>query len=346
LILDKIEKIFYKYFYFWKWAQIEPTTYCNGSCIYCPRTVYKNVWINAHLSLKNYLNILNNIFSVRMIYLQGWGEPFLNQELFEMIHQTKKNNLLIGITSNGTLITEDIAKKLVELKVDFISFSLAGFEKNNDIIRKNTSFKKVFEAIELISKYKNFYNSSKPVVHIAYIWFKSIYKDLKFLIRFLKNFEVKEIVVHPLTFVPSRELEKEVIYLEDKFLKFAEQLKEENQKVKIHIYFITNKIHSCPDDILRSFFVNFNGKVSPCTLSLLPVKNQVIYYFRNKAFFFKPIILGNLLTENLLKVWSNFQYKQFRREYYNSFCKNCYKLFLTNFPMEKTSYHFIPSSTK
>ena len=251
--------------------------------------------------------------------------------------EAKKRKFLVGITSNGTLISEDVAKKIVENELDIISFSLAGFEKNNDLIRKNASFKKVIHSIELITKYKKLYNKKRPEIHIAYMWLKSVYKDLKKLVNFLKNFEIEEVVVHPLTFVPAEHLQKEVIYFQKEFVEFAKEVYKisEEQGIKIQIYFVfPNKINACPDDILRSLFINCNGNVSPCTLSLIPVNSQVFYFFEGKRYPYKPLLFGNVIKEKFLDVWLKRDYKNFRKNYYRDFCNQCYKLYLTPFKGE------------
>lgn len=31
------------------WLQVEVTSFCNASCLYCPRPAYGNTWRNRHL---------------------------------------------------------------------------------------------------------------------------------------------------------------------------------------------------------------------------------------------------------------------------------------------------------
>ncbi len=128
------------------WIQVEITTYCNAACIYCPRTVYKNSWVNRHLPLELFMKIKPAFSKTKHLHLQGWGEPFLNRDFFKMASIAKKEGLRVGTTTNGMLLDQERATRLIDTGIDIIAFSLAGTnEQSNDRIRKGTRFLKVIE---------------------------------------------------------------------------------------------------------------------------------------------------------------------------------------------------------
>ena len=60
------------------WIQIELTSICNASCFYCPHTVYRDRWRHGSMNLETFKRVSASFRMVKLIYLQGWGEPFLN----------------------------------------------------------------------------------------------------------------------------------------------------------------------------------------------------------------------------------------------------------------------------
>ena len=82
------------------------------------------------------------------------GEIFTSSVLFEVIRYLKKHNVSLKLITNGTLIDEDIAKRLGELlnpKFDIIQISLDGaIKETNDKTRGNGAFDKVLDGIKLL----------------------------------------------------------------------------------------------------------------------------------------------------------------------------------------------------
>ena len=68
------------------WIQIEITSYCNADCIYCPHTAYRKSWQNRYLPLKSFQNLIPALPKSNLIYLQGWGEPFIHPDFMDIIN--------------------------------------------------------------------------------------------------------------------------------------------------------------------------------------------------------------------------------------------------------------------
>jgi len=123
------------------------TDKCNLKCIHCYNTTEYNTKI---------LNNQNNIFkiidrlqnqNVRSLSLTG-GEPFLRKEIFEIIEHAFSNVDNVEITSNGILIDDLICKKLKASKINRISVSLDGIEKEtHELFRGKNTYEKVLKNI-------------------------------------------------------------------------------------------------------------------------------------------------------------------------------------------------------
>ena len=73
------------------------------------------------------------------------GEPLCNPHLFKILDLIKQDDDLISfsILTNGTLITEEIAKKIKSYNPYYVQVSLEGGKKTNDYIRGKGTSKKI-----------------------------------------------------------------------------------------------------------------------------------------------------------------------------------------------------------
>ena len=83
------------------WIQVEVSSFCNAACVYCPHTVYRNQWLNKHMTLETFEHLVPAFRNTKLVYLQGWGEPFLNPYFFTMAERAKKAGCRVGTTTNG-----------------------------------------------------------------------------------------------------------------------------------------------------------------------------------------------------------------------------------------------------
>ena len=95
------------------WIQVEISSYCIGECIYCPHTEYKKNWQNRYLPLQLFEKLIPAFAKTRLVYLQGWGEPFTHPHFFDMLRIAKKAGCMVGTTTNGTLLNTEIIERLV-----------------------------------------------------------------------------------------------------------------------------------------------------------------------------------------------------------------------------------------
>ena len=64
------------------------------------------------------------------------GEPLLRKDFFEIMGYARSLGFHWGMTSNGTLITKDVARKLTEAGMGTISISLDGLKESHDAFRR------------------------------------------------------------------------------------------------------------------------------------------------------------------------------------------------------------------
>ena len=321
------------------WIQVEVTSYCNAACLYCPRSVYRDAWLNRNLSLEIFEHLMPAFKKTRLVFLQGWGEPFLNSELFTMVRMAKKAGCKVGTTTNGMLLNEETIYRVVESGIEVLAFSLAGVDKRNDEVRQGTSFDKILEAIRIIHETKKKLGKELPKVHIAYILLRSRLEDIERLPLVLQGLDVSQIIISTLDFVPCEKLTGETIITStvDEYEKLRSRLDAVSvvgEQYGMKIYYQLHKPGErrlrCAENVQRALFVSADGMVSPCVFLNLPV-SQKVYLYRDGERQYQRLIFGNINDALIGDIWRKKAYRDFREAFYKNqlpgICKGCPKLY-------------------
>lgn len=111
------------------------TRRCNLACIHCYSDSYNRQY-KGELSTPEAKKMIKDLaeFGVPVLLFSG-GEPLLRKDLFELNAFAKKLNLRTVISTNGTLITKEVARRIREDNFDYVGVSLDGVGVNNDRFR-------------------------------------------------------------------------------------------------------------------------------------------------------------------------------------------------------------------
>jgi heme b synthase len=130
----------------------ELTRNCNLNCIHC-RAAASSGPHDGELTLRECKRILDQIaaFSSPTIILTG-GEPLLRDDIFDIIEYGNAKGLRLVMAINGTLLTEEIARKLKDGGIKRVSLSLDGKDaKSHDAFRGIIgSFNSVMRAADIL----------------------------------------------------------------------------------------------------------------------------------------------------------------------------------------------------
>lgn len=131
-------------------ASLDVTYECNLRCRMC------NVWKirkkEKQLSLIDWRKIVDQLvktYSVRRFRLVG-GEPFVSNDIRELIHHIKSKGLRLEIVTNGTLITKEIASFLISEHVERIRISIDGLKEIDEFYRGKNSFSETMKGINIL----------------------------------------------------------------------------------------------------------------------------------------------------------------------------------------------------
>ncbi|MBU5488944.1 radical SAM protein [Clostridium sp. MSJ-8] len=144
--------------------QLHITGRCNQKCKHC----YHNEYLNEPMKLEDIRLIIEQykeliskyndnkkIKEIGHISVTG-GEPFIRNDFMDIlkIFCDNREYFKFSILTNGSFITEEVAKKLISYGVNDVQVSIDGSMKTHDFIRGEGNFNQTFKAIDILVKYK------------------------------------------------------------------------------------------------------------------------------------------------------------------------------------------------
>ena len=109
---------------------------CNLTCKHC-YSISADKDFPGELSTQQVFEVMDDLkaFHVPVLILSG-GEPLLRPDIFEISRRAKAMGFYVGLSSNGTLITEDNIDAIREIGYDYVGVSLDGIEATHDTFRR------------------------------------------------------------------------------------------------------------------------------------------------------------------------------------------------------------------
>ena len=253
---------------------IELTSVCNYRCIMCPN---KDLKKDAHgfMDFSLYKKILDEaedfIFEVNLAHR---GESLLHPQIVEMIDYAQKKNVYTRLHTNGSLLTEELSHKIIEVGLDRISFSFDGYEKKTyENIRVGGDFDKTIANIVRFLEIKKEAHSKKPLTAIEVIHFN--HKDIQ------NSSDVEEKFKSQFKDLPLDSFVTKGIH------NWAGQLKKESRE---------GKYTACPFP-WNALIIFWDGTVLPCTQD-----------------FFGDFTVGSLKDSSLKEIWNGERIRHLRKK--------------------------------
>lgn len=124
------------------------TKTCNLKCIHCYSSSDSKKYEGelTTIEAKKFIDDLAD-FNVPVILFSG-GEPLVRADLLELASYAKEKGIRSTISTNGTLITPEMAQKFKDIGISYVGISLDGIGANNDRFRgQNGAFDKALQGI-------------------------------------------------------------------------------------------------------------------------------------------------------------------------------------------------------
>ncbi len=151
---------------------IEPTSHCNLMCPGCPsKDLPDRKRVHMEMGLFRKLADEASGFA-RDVHLFVAGEPLMHPDILEMVGYLKKKGLRAMIHTNGALLDTNLAQGLLEQKLDYLSFSLDGYDaKTAHRYKPPVDFDRVIANVVSLLELKKEMKATRPFTIIQSLLF-------------------------------------------------------------------------------------------------------------------------------------------------------------------------------
>lgn len=114
------------------------TSRCNLNCQHC-YFLAQQTKNRQELSYKEAERFIADLSLLKVpVLLFSGGEPLLREDIFELAKFARGKRIRTALSTNGTLITQETAKRIKETGFSYVGISLDGEEKTNDWFRNKS----------------------------------------------------------------------------------------------------------------------------------------------------------------------------------------------------------------
>ncbi|MFO7300877.1 MAG: radical SAM/SPASM domain-containing protein [Acidobacteriota bacterium] len=106
-------------------VQIESTNLCNAKCVFCPRDeMHRRQGVMAFDLFRRIVDQCAEL-GITHVRLHNYGEALLDRQIAAKVRYAKERGIQeVGMISNGSLLTADLARELIDAGLDAINISV------------------------------------------------------------------------------------------------------------------------------------------------------------------------------------------------------------------------------
>ena len=275
---------------------IDPVNFCNLRCMLCPTGTQALGRDRAFMDFRTFKKIIDECGEyLWAIDLFNWGEPLLNENIFDMIEYARMKRIDVDISTNLNKFSDEICIKLIRSKLNSLIISLDGASQESiDKYQKGNNFELVIENIRKLVKTKEELNSQTPFIQWRFLVNRFNEHEIENARRLAKELKINNLEIGSYRCDMAGEL---FLNNEAQFdsirpwLPVNEELsmynyaKKQKKKVKKACKLLWNSSAIQPD-----------GSVAPCC---------VVWY--------EKYDFGNINKTSFSNIWNGIKYKNARR---------------------------------
>ncbi len=271
---------------------VEPTNLCQLSCPLCPTGNGTLKVPRGSMKIAEFKRIIDECGPYLLnLTLWNWGEPFLNNDVYDMIEYAKSKRIFVRVSTNGHLLKDaKNIERVVRSGMDELIFSLDGASKETFMkYRKSGDFDVVMDNLKKLVETKKRLRSRTPFVEIQFIVMRHNEHEVPKIRQLAKDIGVDALKLKTVNLEMEvkgqREKNKKYLPRDENYSRYTKNLEKKD---------------ATPLGCTRlwlSSVVNWDGSVSPCC------------YDPNRM-----LDLGNVFKSGSFRsVWNSEKYKAMRK---------------------------------
>ncbi|MFX1295824.1 MAG: radical SAM protein [Promethearchaeota archaeon] len=126
------------------------TNICNLKCPHCYQDANASR-VQTEVTTREIISILHQLADYGVLgMLFGGGEPLMHKDIYKILRTSIELGLFSNLSTNGTLLTEKVARKLKNTGLSRISISLDGLEESHNKLRGKGTYERTIRGIKNI----------------------------------------------------------------------------------------------------------------------------------------------------------------------------------------------------
>ena len=289
---------------------IEPSSLCNFRCIQCFQSIKADSYFTknrGNMPLARFQRVIEQLKAwpgpkIKVLKLSLYGEPLINPDFCEMLQLAREADVAerIETTTNASLLSREIAEKLVEHQLDYarVSIYASSQDRHGEITGSKMEMQTIHENLRVLQEIKKTKCAERPFISCKMLdaygeendRFFQVYRDVADELFLDKPHSW--IKVDGADFIKS-------YYKDDADGAIADLNQHSTRRIACPMAFTTMAVRS-------------NGDVSPCCVDFIGGTN-----------------LGNVDQNTMRKIWNSDLWHEFQkmqlqnRKQENSSCSRC-----------------------
>lgn len=290
---------------------IEPTSLCNFKCIQCFQSIKDDSYFTenrGNMPMQRFQLIMEQLLDwsgprIKVLKLSLYGEPLANPEFCEMLRVAREAGVAerIETTTNASLLSREVAEKLVENQLDYsrVSIYAVDQQKHFEVTGVGIDISIIHQNLLVLQEIKKQKGSAKPFVSCKMLDSYNSDENGLFL-RMYQDVADEVYIDKPHSWIKLDGVDFIKNYYKDEVDTVTEDLTENSsRKIACPMAFTTMAVRS-------------NGDVSPCCVDFVGGTN-----------------LGNMEESPLKEIWNSDKWYEFQkmqlenRKHKNFSCARC-----------------------
>jgi MoaA/NifB/PqqE/SkfB family radical SAM enzyme len=152
------------------------------------------------MSFDLFKRVVDDLPRLEKLTLQGLGEPLLAPDLLRMVEYASGRGVRVGFNTNGTLLTEERAERLVTAGLDWLHVSLDGATAATyEHVRRGSDFETVARNVRGLVAVMRRLEAERPLLSLVFVAMRRNLAELPDLVRRAHEWGVGRLFVQNLS---------------------------------------------------------------------------------------------------------------------------------------------------
>ncbi len=281
-----------------RWMQVETSSICNFRCASCALSLKEYDRPEKHMTPDQFRRVLQAFPQVEKVELQGVGEVFLNDEIFDLIREATARGIEVHTFSNASKVDRAMARGIVESGLAHINFSMDGADEETfRKLRKGGTLKRFRRCVRNLVEARAAMKSKTPGIGIMTVLSKANYEQSAHMIAIAESLGADRIIFTKLNEGPKPD--QRPLLLEDAERTWINALPSHQGDLEVVWGTTPWTLEERMDCYWPKAmtYVTVEGDVTPCC-----------NYFDSRE-----IKLGNVFEQSGDDIWNGEEYREFRK---------------------------------